>query len=357
MFKKLKKYLYSLIYGVGSVEEIILRPKDINSLNNSTTINQTIEKQSVAKDLINGELTEQVKELRYRTYLVDREAKKYEYFSPTLAIKRDKFDTKFIKYENSDNLKIVTLQHNKPIVENVLETLKQVDGVGEKCKRTIKIYRDFFPRFHIEDYTTLIVTREYDDKHHIVDFYINKYYDKHDVMKRSLISEIKNIRDKGIKSDMLLFDRMTFITSHAYNQEDLMFFEYKNFYFQKVTEYDGHYILRFKATIVNNGIDLTKQFYSASMDEKYKNKEKKNITLDLNGGHQHREYICADCGKTIKYDTKELDKLEIKDAREIDEEIKNETTASEFLDMEIIEQTFGKCLCNECLKKYIENYE
>lgn len=357
MLKKIKKYLYGLIYGVGSVEEVILKPKDINTSNSNTTINQTIEKQSVAKDLINGELTEQVKELRYRTYLVDRESKKYEYFSPTLAIKRDKYDTKFINYENSDNLKIVTLQHNKPIVENVLETLKQVDSVGEKCKRTIKIYRDFFPRFHIEDFTTLVVIREFDDKHHIVDFYISKYHDKHDVIKRSLLSEIISIRDKGIRSDMLRFDRMSFITSHAYNQEDLMFFEYKNFYFQKVLEFDGHYILRFKALVVNNGIDLTKQYYSSTMDEKYKNKAKKNTTLDLNGGHQQREYVCADCGKVIKYDTKVLDNLEIKEAREIDEEAKNETNASEFLDMEIIEQTFGKCLCKDCLKKYIENYE
>ena len=33
-------------------------------------------------------LTEEVKQLRYRNYKVDREAKKYKYFAPTLALKK-----------------------------------------------------------------------------------------------------------------------------------------------------------------------------------------------------------------------------------------------------------------------------
>ena len=49
--------------------------------------------------------------------------------------------------------------------------------------------------------------------------------------------------------------------------------------------------------------------------------------------------------------------MAIKPAREIDEKVednKDEWSATEYMDFQIIQETLGKTLCKDCLKKYID---
>ena len=52
-----------------------------------------------------------------------------------------------------------------------------------------------------------------------------------------------------------------------------------------------------------------------------------------------------------------MEEMPISEARDIDAEINEEDSWSvtEYMDMQIIEQTIGKKLCKSCLKKYIDN--
>lgn len=322
---------------------------------------------ALSKALLRGELTEEVKQLRYRNYKVDREAKKYKYFAPTLALKKKEGkDNKFIKFDKSDGLEVITIQYNYPISEDVLDAINQIDngGRGSETKYKIEIERNFRPRFRMEEFLKKVVVKRLDETHAILDFYFSKYperffrtSDDKSFRSKVFIHEIEKIRDEKIKSDILDVEKMRFVTKNAYKKDDLIEYVFRNLWFREVVEYDGDYILRFKASIEHDGVDLIATYYNKEMDEKYQNKEKKELVLDISGTVPVETYVCADCGKVVTFDAHKMDEMPISEAREIDEEVNEDDSwnVTEYMDMQIVEQTIGKKLCKKCLKKYIDN--
>ena len=101
----------SFIHGIKNTEDIILRQNGNNNIV-GTSVTQKVEEQRVSKSLLKGEVTQEVEELRYRNYLIDRESKDFEYYTSTLALRRDKMDSKFVTFWNEDNLDLITIQPN-----------------------------------------------------------------------------------------------------------------------------------------------------------------------------------------------------------------------------------------------------
>jgi hypothetical protein len=368
-FNEFKIWVHSLAAATKNVETQTLSQVNVDSVEGGINVVQDVNQgvHELAKALLRGELTEEVKQLRYRNYKVDREAKKYKYFSPTLALKKKEGkDNKFISFDKSDGLEVITIQYNYAISEDVLDAIKQIEngGRGKKTKYKFEFKRDFIPRFRMEEFAKKVVVKRLDETHAILDFYFSKYperffrrSDDKSFRSKVFIHEIESIRDKGVKSDMLDVEELRFVTNHAYKQDDLMEFVFKNIMFREVAEFDGDYILRFKASIEHDGIDLTAAFYNKEMAEKYENKKKKELVLDVSGGAPIETYVCSDCGKVVTFDTQKMEEMPISEARDIDVEINEEDSWSvtEYMDMQIIEQTIGKKLCKSCLKKYIDN--
>lgn len=368
-FNEIRIWANSLAAATKNVETQTLSQVSVDSVEGGINVVQDVNQgvHELAKALLRGELTEEVKQLRYRNYKVDREAKKYKYFSPTLALKKKEGkDNKFISFDKSDGLEVITIQYNYAISEDVLDAIKQIEngGRGKKTKYKFEFKRDFIPRFRMEEFAKKVVVKRLDETHAILDFYFSKYperffrrSDDKSFRSKVFIHEIESIRDKGVKSDMLDVEELRFVTNHAYKQDDLMEFVFKNIMFREVAEFDGDYILRFKASIEHDGIDLTAAFYNKEMAEKYENKEKKELVLDVSGGAPIETYVCSDCGKVVTFDTQKMEEMPISEARDIDAEINEEDSWSvtEYMDMQIIEQTIGKKLCKSCLKKYIDN--
>ena len=358
VIKRLYQYFKALIYGMGETEKNILHYTTSDA--DGIVINQEVHSKRVSKDLLKGIVSQEVEELRYRTYKVDREAKTYEYFSPTLAKKRDKMDTKFVTYENEDKLPIITIQPNQPRVQTVNEALEQVGKRGKSVDYWIEIERDFMCRYRLEEYTKRLVVKELiKDQTVILDFYVSKYPNDKDFKSKGFVREIEKIKDEGMKSDVLDFDRVKFTTLHAYKVDDMLLYIFDKIYFQKVVEFDGHYIVRFKAHIFCNGTDLTDEYYSKTMDEKYQTHAPKESSINLNGNNVTEIYRCEECGKEIIYDTELINSLPIKpivdDGEESEEEETNQDDGvTNYLDIQMVEQTIGKRLCNECLKKYLK---
>lgn len=369
VFNDIKIWVHSLATATKNVETQTLSQVSIDSVEGGINVVQDVNQgvHELAKALLRGELTEEVKQLRYRNYKVDREAKKYKYFSPTLALKKKEGkDNKFISFDKSDGLEVITVQYNYAISEDVLDAINQIEngGRGKKTKYKFEFKRDFIPRFRMEEFAKKVVVKRLDETHAILDFYFSKYperffrrSDDKSFRSKVFIHEIESIRDKGVKSDMLDVEELRFVTNHAYKQDDLMEFVFKNIVFREVAEFDGDYILRFKASIEHDGIDLTAAFYNKEMAEKYENKEKKELVLDVSGGAPIETYVCSDCGKVVTFDTQKMEEMPISEARDIDAEINEEDSWSvtEYMDMQIIEQTIGKKLCKSCLKKYVDN--
>ena len=355
VYNKLYNLLVGLIFGMKNTEEVMFTQQGLNN-EVGTGVIKEVESQRVSKALLKGEITQEVEELRYRTYKVDRESKEYEYYAPTLALKREKQDNKFVKYDNSDNLEIITIQPNETNVESISETLKHINEYGNKETYLIKIDRNFVSRYKIEEYTKRLVVKKLDDKNHVIlDFYVSKYPNDKDFKSKGFVKEIEKIKNDKLRSDILDFKEVSFTTYHAFKLYDMLEFAFKNIYFREVVEYDGHYIIRFKAYAYKNGIDLTKSFYSKTMDEKYKNKVKKDIVLNITGSDDIKTYICSECGKEVMYNTDEMEELPIFEPRDIYSDENELSNVTEYMDMQVSEQTFGKPLCRNCLKKYLEN--
>ena len=164
-------FFYELFYGMKRTEDAVFHQTGITNGNGISVIKE-VEDQRVSKALLKGEVTQQVEELRYRTYKVDKESKTFEYYAPTLALKKDGQDTKFIKYDNSDGLELITSQLNDVLVETVCETLEQVGGRGKRTQHRIQIKRNFVPRYKIEDYITRLDVKKLDESHVILDIYV-----------------------------------------------------------------------------------------------------------------------------------------------------------------------------------------
>lgn len=359
---KIKEGFHGLMFGLKAADDAILHSD--NSAMEGVSHIKEVDENRVSKALLKGEITHAVEELRYRTYKVDKEAKQYEYYAPTLAFKRDKQDSKFVKYENADKLEVITIQPNIEYDNDNLSNIPVNEGdvcelykiIKLKKEHVIKIYREgFYPRYRIEEYTTRLVVRKADDTHAILDFYVSQYPNEHDYKSKGFIKELEKIRDNRIKSDVIDISRVGFVTSHAYKLDNMLEFEFDNLFFREIVQYDGCLIIRFKARITKNGVDLTDKFYCKSMDEKYKNKVKKNTVYDIDGDPETRVYKCEKCGKEIIYDPTAIDKVAIEKPREIDEEATNTNNVTEYMDVQIMEQTYGVILCAECLKKFLQN--
>lgn len=366
---KIEMFFMNLMIATKNTEQQILTQGGVDSVNGGINIGQDVNQgaHELSRALLRGELTEDVKQLRYRTYKVDREAKKYKYYAPTLALKKKEGkDNKFVSYDNSDGLDVITIQYNNVIGEDVKDAFNQIEsgGRGKQTEYTFQIERNFRPRFRVEEFLKKVVVKRFDETHAILDFYFSKYPERFfnnsndkSFRSKAFIHEIENVRDSHIKSDMLEMEKMRFVTSHAYKQEDLIEYVFRNLWFKEVVEFDGDYILRFKASIEHDGIDLTKPFYNETMERKYQNKEKKDLTIDLSESVPVQTYICADCGKIVTFDVNKMDEMPISEAREIDEEVDDENSwnVTEYMDLQIVNETIGKMLCKKCLKKYLDN--
>ena len=352
MFKKLKQIWYGLFGAMKVTEMEVLKPKGVDE-KTITTINQQVQDKRVSTALLAGKETQEVKELRYRTYRVDREAKEFEYYSPTLAMRRDKQDTKFIYYDDTDGLPVITIQNNFPQVQTVEKTLEQVGNRGEQTKYWINIEREFgfVPRYRIEEYTKRLVVKEKTPgKSAILEFYVTKYPDDKEVKSKGFVREVEHIMNESVRSDILDINLVSFISNHAYKVVDMLYYSFRILNFERVYEYDGHYVLRFLAEIIVNGRDMTDEYYNKEMAEKYENNAKKEVVHDLIVGGDV-EYVCESCGKKIVYSEKDINEKEVTPD---DVEGGDGGNVTEFFDLQIAESTFGKRLCKDCLKKYLE---
>ena len=375
IYDRINAYWVGLFYGMKHTNDTVFTQIGVNG-DVGTQIQQEVSENRVSKDLLKGEVTQQVEELRYRTYKVDRESHDFEYFSPVKALRYDKQDSKFIKYDNSDNLELVTIQPNHVIPSNVYDTTKDIDFMNAELKDkqgnisvdvgtftfindyNIKIERDFMPRFKLEAYTTRLAVKKIDDKDNFVlDFYVSKYPQENDMKNIYFIREVEKIFNGYRQSDITSMTRVSFVTSHAYNLPDMIEYRFDHIYFRDIIEYDGHYILKFRAHAYVNGKDITDEYYSKTMDDKYKNNEKKEVVIDaFGGGNEYKTYVCEECGKVIEYDTEAIDEIPSTIGRDIlDDCISDENDVVSYMDIQIAEQTFGKKLCKDCLRKYLLN--
>lgn len=251
----------------------------------------------VFKDVLEQKVTQEVEELRYASYEVAKKSKNYRYVGNGRVVKKSdsQLSLKHGFLDTSDDLPIILVQDNKMVCDDVLTVLNEVNE--EKNKKifkdyTIKIKRDIFPRFLIEEFVRKLVVKQADGNY-VIDLYCSKYPSQfNEKRSRAFLSELKKIKNGNIRnSDILDINEISFISSNAWGVDDWFLFEFNEFELNCITEFDGNYIIRFGCqakTFMHNILD---KVYSKSAEEKYQNKAmKENAIINLGSFINNKDY-------------------------------------------------------------------
>jgi hypothetical protein len=348
--RSVRSFFIGLFIGMKNAEDETLHQSGLDG-EAGTSINQHVSENRVSQALLRGEVTQEVEDLRYRTYAVARESSKFNYFSPTLAKRKKPCNPSSLHIENSEGREIVTVQENKLEVETVSESLLRIGSDGKYVRRqneyNIEVRRPYgvTPRFRFEDFMKKVVVFKGDDVYTaLLDIYVSKYPDDKNIVSKPFVREVEKVLKQGVRTDMMDFSSLSFETYKAYGMDDMVRFEFGDPQLLSVMEFDGDYILRLQCNVIDGGTDMTREFYSERMAKKYENNERKELTYEMDPNEQVRTYTCAECGKTVYYDARALDQLNASDEA-------TDGAATEFLDYEMAEQTFGRMLCRDCIRK------
>jgi len=319
IMKWLKKKAALIGLALANVEQNILSQKggdlDINPNQERRHTQGTL-----MDALINGEVTEEVENLRWRIYKISKEVDNYK--SNILSFNGDSIsvETKSRKVGNSlskisvdtiDSYPVEFIQANVEIFngssvmdnENIelydtpvitindkddekTATHGEIKGIEyfatTKTNKILTIDRECLPRFDIERYTEKIVVRKISEDERLLELYVSKYPDEFNRTSRLFISDIKKLIATPRKSDILDIKNIKFITSNAIGVDNFLEYDYNVTSFDKIIEFGGHYVIKFKATVLTNGEPILDKFRKASLDEKYNNKEAKNRKYEYN---------------------------------------------------------------------------
>ncbi len=268
----------------------------------------------LADSLIHGEVTQEVKNLRWRTYKIlkasDGLSLEYEYTDENgnVIYKTKKFDNKStlrnIKLDTFDDYELemvfnnneITISVDEAINNNIKEyeasiTNTNKDGLlvtshgdinsikyfaTNKGSTPINISRTYAPKFFIENFTKKINIRKINDTERLIEFYVSKYPDEYNKNSKIFIKEIKKVIKSGPHNfSFLEFDEVEFVTNKTIGAPDFLHYSYKILNFNKIIEFDGNYVIKFNAEILIDGQDILNEYIEKELDEKYNNKEAK----------------------------------------------------------------------------------
>lgn len=311
--EKLKKWVKNkmtvLSLAMSNVEKNALGQNSETMVYDTAQFRRNTQGQ-LADSLINGEITQAVLDLRWRTYKILRETENVtseitgydEDGMPVVSTKKidRKKGIKKIKVDDFDNYDLEMVIDNSPIalgVNDVLsseyidvnETPKIISedtaSLGEisgekyfgsyRSHLPIKVIREYIPKFDIESYTKKLVIRKINESERLLEFYVNKYPDQDNKRSILFLKEIEKAIKNPRQSNMLQLKKVGFITYKCIGVLDFLEFEYDIISFDKIIEFNGNYVIKFIAKIVKDGEDAFEKHKQLELDKKYEQKTKK----------------------------------------------------------------------------------
>jgi hypothetical protein len=266
----------------------------------------------LADSLINGEVTQEVLNLKWRTYKILKASEGVSavivgYDEDGMPIvktkaKNNKIGLKKVKLDTYDDYKLemvidnseITLSGSEAMDNKHINLLDEVtindEAIGQtathgviesnehytttKSERPIKINREIIPNFFIENYTKKMNVRKIGRNKKMLEFYVSKYPDGYNKNSNLFINNLKKLMDGGSQT-LTEIKEVEFVTYKSLGVSDFLEFKYEILEFDKVVEFNGFYVIKFIAKVVTNGNDIFEQHKVVELDKKYENKEKK----------------------------------------------------------------------------------
>ena len=306
-FRRIKSIFYSLPFGLKGADTEIMGA-DSGGNGNDTVVKQQVSDKRVAKHLLKGEVTKEVEELRYRTYKVDREADKYDYVGAGMSIKKDKPN------KNLDIIKFT--QENKLVCEDVLSELNRVDSFGFE-RYSVEINYAYPVRFKLQEFLLFVDVYIKKGEKAITTLRFSDTRNPSAFNSKPFVTELEKLKELFDKNDTYGLSRNDFATAilcmnfttfkASDSQPDIVSYGFISPELIGVHHENGEYKLVYQWKDYNR-LDLTEKFYNAELEEKYKNKEKKEVKVETeitkdDGSwwekHQEKTIPCVKCGNPI----------------------------------------------------------
>ena len=284
-------------------------------LGEDTSKTQRHTKGTAVDDLKQGIITQEVKNLRWRTYKIlgetqGRTAEIIGYDENGIPIvKTRKIDNKSglrkVKLEPSDDYPIEMVVDNSEIPTSGNDTINneyldlldkpqivydengeaisathgEIDAneffITNKSELPINIERDEAPKFKIENFTKKLHIRKISESKRLLEFYVSMYPDEFIRTTRLFISEVKKAIENPKQSTMLSVNNVDFVSYKTIGVNDFLMFKYNNLKFDKIATFNGHYVIKFIGDIEINGESIFDEYRVDELDNKYENKDKK----------------------------------------------------------------------------------
>lgn len=269
----------------------------------------------LADSLINGEITQEVLNLKWRTYKILKAsegvtAEIVGYDDDGMPItkvrkKNKKNSLSKVKLDSSHDYKLEMVVDNNEIVIGSNDAMNNEDinlldeanlnynDKGEiesathgnisfndylashKTEKPIFITRKEQQKFNLENYTKKLNIRSIDDETKMLEFYVSIYADEYNRSSRLFISEIKKIISSETLTTSLDIDKINFISYKTLGSDDFLEYEYIVKNFDSIIEFNGYYVIKFICGVSINGKDILDEHRVESLDKKYNEKAKK----------------------------------------------------------------------------------
>ena len=290
--KWFKKKIAILALAMANVEKNAFSQKG-EQLESDTNKISDKDSNTLLHSLKNSVVTQEVENLRWRLYkvleasdtltsiIVGYDDDGYPIVeTKDVSTKQQKILLNKVILDEYDNYELELVVDNSPITIStgdamINEISSENHSSDLKPERPVKVIREFIPKFEIEKYTKKINIRDIDGKNKLIEFYISKYPNFYDKRSTLLLSEIKKIVNNPRSSNIVDIDGIGFITYKTLGVKDFMEYHYKVNGFDKVIEFDGNYVIKFKCEVILNGEYLLEKYRMKDLDTKYKNKERK----------------------------------------------------------------------------------
>ena len=303
IYNKIRSFFFYIFWGLKSADKIAFGTKE-DSSNAGTVLEQQNEQNSVYKDLLKGEVTQEVKELRHEMYFSERKSHKYKYIGNGVVTKKNEIFDYPGKIDKTDGFPLQILQPNIEDTGTLSENLSEADyRIKNKKEFTIDIERDFIPRFRLEEFTNKLVVKRINENAVMLDFYTPIYKSQFNTIHKLFLKELEKIYMGDVRTDVIDFKQVEFISFRAFGTDDLKKYTYNNIEFDNILIFDGHYVIKFTADIVNDGEDLINEFYCKEEEEKSR------IHAPRNENEQTIDFLTALYKAEDKYDYEQAKEL------------------------------------------------
>jgi hypothetical protein len=313
MKKWFKNKIAALTFAFYNVEKNILN-QDGKTADNGTNQERRHLQGTLADSLVHGEITQEVKNLRWRTYKILKNSNKtsleFDHIDENGNVfyrtkKNDeKAILKKIKLDTFDDYKLemvflnneITIgtfdaitkyfkEYNTP-VKSINDNNDNVVSHGEissleyfatnKAEKPINITREHTPKFLIENFTKKINIRKIDNTKKLIEFYVSKYPDEYNKNSKLFIKEIEKAIKLGQRNiSFLEIDEVEFVTNKTIGATDFLKYSFKILNFDKIVEFDGNYVIKFVSETLIDGENILLKYVEEELEEKYNKKEAK----------------------------------------------------------------------------------